>query len=315
VSRSYAVIGTGAIGGYYGARLNKAGFLVHFLLRSDYQIACEKGLTIQSIDGDFVLPQIAAYNDPAKMPRCDVIMVALKTTKNHLLPQILPQVMHEDTVVVLLQNGLGTEADVAQIPGVRHILGGLCFICCYKTRPALVEHTAYGRILLGEYAAGYRPCGCTETVKMISRDFQTAGLTLNISADLMQSRWQKLVWNIPYNSLSVILDATTTEIMNNPASRHLVEAIMQEVALGAAASGRKIADSFIQEMLAQTDRLETPYLTSMKLDYNARRPLEIEAILKNPLMIARTAGVTLPKIEMLYQQLAFLSDRNAKIEP
>lgn len=312
MTRKYAVIGTGAIGGYYGAMLQKAGFPVHFLLRSDYEIACQQGLTVESVNGDFKLSPIAAYNNPEEMPACDGIIVALKATQNHILPQILPPLLHNNSVVILLQNGIGIEPEIGQIRGVNNIIGGLCSICCYKVAPAALRHLAYGQITLGEYANNYQACGVTSLVKGIGDDFQKAGIMIKISPDLMYSRWQKLVWNIPYNSLSVILDATTTEIMNNTASRQLVTEIMQEVLLGATATNRIIPDSYISEMLSHTENIETPYLTSMKLDYNARRPLEIEAILHNPLKIAQTAGMELPKIQTLYSQLKFLRDRHCQ---
>jgi 2-dehydropantoate 2-reductase len=126
--RRYAVIGTGAIGGYYGARLQAAGFEVHFLLRSDYEMVKEQGLTIDSCDGDFTLPTVSAYRDATAIPPCDGVVIALKATQNHVLPQLLPSVVNEKSVVVLLQNGLGAEDQIAQIVKAP-IIGGLCFIC------------------------------------------------------------------------------------------------------------------------------------------------------------------------------------------
>ncbi|MEC4804350.1 MAG: putative 2-dehydropantoate 2-reductase [Jaaginema sp. PMC 1079.18] len=310
MTRQYAIIGTGAIGGYYGALLQKAGFPVHFLLRSDYAIARDRGLTLQSINGDFKLPQILAYNDPAKMPPCDVILIALKATQNHLLPQILPPILHPNSIVILLQNGISTEPEIAKIPGINTIIGGICSICCYKIAPVTFQHLAYGEITLGEYVPNYQPCGITPILKQISADFQKAKISVETTANLIKRRWQKLVWNIPYNSLSVILDATTTELMEHPHSRQFIRETMQEVLLAATATHCQIADSYIQEMLDHTDNIKTPYLTSMKLDYNNYRPLEIEVILHNPLKIAQTANIELPKIRALYQQLKFLSDRH-----
>ncbi|MET0099471.1 2-dehydropantoate 2-reductase N-terminal domain-containing protein, partial [Limnospira platensis] len=113
--RSYAVIGTGALGGFYGAKLQKSGLDVHFLLRSDYDWVSQHGLQIESVWGDFQLPQVPAYNNPQKMPPCDVVIVAIKSTENHLLPQILPPVLKPDGVVLVLQNGLGIEPEIAEI--------------------------------------------------------------------------------------------------------------------------------------------------------------------------------------------------------
>ena len=112
---TYSVIGMGAIGGYYGGRLANAGLEVNFLLHSDYAYVVEHGLRVDSCDGDFFLPHINAYHTLADMPKTDVILVALKTVNNHLLPELLSPIIREDTVVVLIQNGIGVEADLLNI--------------------------------------------------------------------------------------------------------------------------------------------------------------------------------------------------------
>ncbi|NEP53739.1 MAG: 2-dehydropantoate 2-reductase, partial [Moorea sp. SIO3C2] len=158
-------------------------------------------------------------------------------------------------------------------------------------------------------AANYQAAGITEEISEIARDFETAGITIELSEDLLLARWKKLVWNIPYNSLSVILNARTDEIMANADTRHLAQQIMVEVLAGAKSCGRILGDRFIQKMLDHTENMK-PYLTSMKLDYDGKRPLEVEAIVGNPLGMAKKAGVDLPMISMLYRQLKFLDIRN-----
>lgn len=308
-TRSYAIVGTGAIGGFYGAKLQKAGHKVSFLLRSDYHYVTNKGLMVQSVDGDFILPEIDAYKDVNKMPRCDVVVVALKTTQNHLLPEILPSLLKNNSTILLLQNGLNIEPDVAQIIGERTIISGLCFICANKVGAGHIRHLDYGSVKLAEYTVNYRNVGITEKMREIAQDLESADIPIDLTEDLLLARWQKLVWNIPYNGLSVMLDARTNEMMKNPEMRVLVEEIMQEVLAGARSCGRVISDRFIAKMLDHTDKMK-PYLTSMKLDYDGKKPLEVEAILGNPLRMANKAGVNLPRISMLYQQLKFLDARN-----
>ena len=306
--RTYAILGTGALGGFYGARLQKAGLNVHFLLRSDYEHVSKHGLVVESVDGDFTLGQVNAYCDVEKMPRCDVVVVALKTTQNHLLPKLLPPIVKDDGVVLVLQNGLGVEAEVAQIVGNDKVIGGLCFLCSNKVGPGHIRHLDYGQITLGEYAADYYAAGITERMRQIDKDFESAGILIELTEDLLLGRWKKLVWNIPYNGLSVILNATTAELMANVHTRKLVEQLMSEVLTGAKNSGRIIPDSFIQTMLDYTVKMK-PYRTSMKIDYDERRPLEVEAIFGNPLRMTEAAGVNLPQISCLYWQLKFLDDK------
>ncbi|MDJ0620636.1 MAG: putative 2-dehydropantoate 2-reductase [Calothrix sp. MO_192.B10] len=302
---TYAIIGTGALGGFYGAKLQKAGLDIHFLLHSDYEHVINHGLIIESKDGDFTLPRVNAYQEVTKMPKCDVVVVALKTTQNHLLLQMLPSVVKDDGVVLVLQNGLGIEAEVAAIVGNDKVIGGLCFLCSNKIAPGHIHHLDYGQITLGEYTSNYSSVGITQRMKKIAHDFESAGITIEFAEDLLLARWQKLVWNIPYNGLSVILNATTAELMADVNTRHLVEQLMGEVVAGAKSAGRIIPQSFVQLMLDYTVNMK-PYRTSMKIDYDENRPLEVEAIFGNPLRTAKTNGVDLPQIDCLYRQLKFL---------
>ncbi len=310
-NRRYAILGTGALGGYYGACLQRAGLDVHFLLHSDYKHVSEYGLVIESPDGDFTLPQVHAYGDVSEMPHCDVVAVALKTTQNHLLPQLLPAVVKNDGVVLLLQNGLGIEEEVARIVGSERVMGGLCFLCSNKVGPGHIRHLDYKEIKLGEYASDYLPCGITKRMQQIADDFEGAGIPIKLAEDLLLARWQKLVWNIPYNGLSVVLDAMTDELMADVHARSLVEQLMREVVTGARSCARYIPDTFIENMLDHTEKMK-PYRTSMKIDYDNRRPLEVEAIFGNPLRVAQAAGANLPQITTLYQQLKFLDARNCR---
>lgn len=310
-SKTYAIIGSGAVGGLYGAKLQKAGHKVSFLLRSDYQHVIEKGLIIESVDGDFTLPEVDAYNDVKKMPIPDVIVVALKATQNHLLPELLLPLVKKNTVVLLLQNGINIEPKIYQIIGSNALIGGLCFVCSNKVGAGKISHLDYGTVTIGEYFPDNRPAGITEQMREIAQDFEQASIPIELSEDLLLARWKKLVWNIPYNGLSVVLNARTNEIMANTDTRFLVEKLMWEVAAGAKSCGRIIDDSFIQKMLDHTEKMK-PYFTSMKLDYDRKKPLEIEAIVGNPLGMAKESGVDLPMISLLYRQLKFLDFRNQR---
>jgi len=312
-NRNYAIVGTGALGGFYGARLQKAGLEVNFLLRSDYQIVKKHGLTIESPEGDFTLPQVRAYHDAHKMPKCDVVIVALKTTQNHLLSKILPLLLKDNGVVLVLQNGLNAEPQIAKIVCAERVIGGLCFLCSYKVGPGHVSHLDYGTITLGEYAQDYKAIGITDRLRQISEDFQRAEIPIEMSEDLLLSRWKKLVWNIPYNGLSVILNARTDELMANPDTLILVEEIMAEVIAAAKSCDRIIPDNFIPNMLEYTHKMK-PYRTSMKIDYDESRPLEVEAIFGNPIRVAEKAGVKLPQIEVLYRMLKFVDVQRQEAE-
>lgn len=316
-ARRYAIIGTGAIGGYYGARLQQAGCEVHFLLRSDYEHVRQQGLVVESVAGDFTLPTVNAYTDPSQMPPVDVVIIALKATQNHLLPELL-SAFDDQTVMLTLQNGLGIEAEIAKWVKPEQILSGLCFICSNKVGPGQIRHLDFGKILLGAYSATQQPRGITAQMRAIAADFTQARILVELTDDLFMARWRKLVWNIPFNGLSVVLDATTAEMMADQNLRTKIETLMAEVINTANTWGEKLSgdshraipQSFIAELMAHTARMK-PYCTSMKIDYNEGRPLEVEAILGNPVRAAAEIGAAVPQMETLYQQVKGLAEKAA----
>ncbi len=307
VQRSYAILGAGAIGGYYGACLQQAGMDVHFLVRNDYEHISQHGIQVESPDGDFCLPSVNIYDDVRTMPPCDVVVVALKATQNDLLKDLLPPVLKEGSTVLLLQNGLSGEEQVYHLlGGVYRVTGGMCFICSNKVGPGHIRHLDYKAIALGEFAPDYEPVGISSELEAIAQDFEAAGIPIIRSEDLLLARWQKLLWNVPFNGLSVILDATTDQMIHHPTIRKLAGDLIDEVRAIAAAYGRDIDDEYVHKMLKNTEAMK-PYRTSMKIDFDRHRPLEVEAILGQPLEVARQKGIHTPKLEMLYQQLVFLN--------
>ncbi|MDG2308681.1 MAG: putative 2-dehydropantoate 2-reductase [Candidatus Binatia bacterium] len=300
--QSYSIIGTGALGGYYGARLAHAGRTVRFLVNRDYEHVRRHGLRVDSIHGDFSLAEPEVYALPEGMPASDVVVVGLKTTRNSLLPTLLPPATSRDALVLSMQNGLGIEADVAKaVPG-RTIIGGLAFLCSNKVGAGHVKHLDYGDVRLAEYRADGQPAGITPAVRAVAEDFRAAGVGVALEADLDTARWKKLVWNVPYNGLCVVRNVTTDVVMADPKTRERVEHIMLEVLAIAAARGHPIPTDFVRTMLDFTAKM-APYDPSMKLDYEGGRPLEIEALYARPLRAARDAGVSCPLTLELYEQL------------
>ncbi|MDB9529081.1 putative 2-dehydropantoate 2-reductase [Oscillatoria sp. CS-180] len=316
-AQHYAIIGAGAIGGYYGACLQRGGLGVHFLLHSDYSQVLQHGLKVDSINGDFALPQVQAYQQASEMPQVDVVVIALKTTQNaRLLPSLLPPLLKPETVILTLQNGLDIEADIAAIAPNHPIFGGLCFICSNKVGPGHIHHIDYGSVLLGSYSSEQLPVDISPSLAAIAQDFTQAGIKVDVTDDLYLARWRKLVWNIPFNSLSVILNATTEAMMAHSNTRQLAADLMAEVVAAAhacvqdAARGdRALPADIIETMLAHTATMK-PYRTSMKIDFDEGRPLEVEAIVGNPLRAAQAVGVETPRIEMLYHQLKAIDARD-----
>ena len=305
------IIGTGAIGGFYGMLLARAGHDVHFLLRSEYAAVVERGLQLNSsVHGALHLAPVQAYQGIEDMPQCDWLLVGAKTTANVELAPLIAKAAAPGAKVVLLQNGLAVEDELRPLLGDDlHLLGGLCYICVHRSAPGVVEHQALGAINLA-YHSG--PADDDEARLALAEEgaslLRSTGLDSAAMRDLAQTRWQKLVWNIPYNGLSVLLDADTRHLMGNADSRALIGDMMQEVVQAAQALGYTMPENYADKLLAATQRMPD-YLPSMYHDFAQGRPAELHAIYEAPLAAADAAGFDMPKVRALYQALRFIQAR------
>ena len=292
----YAIIGTGAIGGYYGGKLANAGFDVHFLLHSDYDYVRQHGIQVNSCNGDFHLDAPNIYNNVEEMPKVDVVIVALKSTNNHLLRQLLAPLLNPGTLVLMIQNGIGIEPDVEKLFPDAWLAAGLAFICSNKTKPGIVDHLFYGNINIGNYSAP-KP-----VIDTLIADFDKAGVKA-FDVDYLEARWKKAVWNMPFNGMSVVLNAQTDQLLADTSTRTLIKAQMMEVVMAANALGvENIDEAFADKMIANTDAM-VPYSPSMKLDHDYHRPMEVYYLYTRPIQEAASAGVDMPLLKDLEQKL------------
>lgn len=299
----YAIIGTGAVGGYYGGRLANAGHDVHFLLHSDYEYVRENGFHVESCNGSFHLPRPNVYHSVHDMPQADVVIVALKTTRNALLAELLPPLLHPQTLVLLIQNGIGLEPDVQKMfPGL-WLAAGLAFICSAKTGPGQVSHQCYGHINIGNYS-----CPDAHIMEQLIADFNASGIKA-AEVEYHEARWKKAVWNMPFNGMTVVMDAQTDKLLQNPSTMALIRRQMLEVIGAARALGvQNIDDSFADRMIQNTLDM-VPYSPSMKLDHDFHRPMEIDYLYTRAIAEAHKAGFAMPCLEMLEAQLRFIQEK------
>jgi 2-dehydropantoate 2-reductase len=252
---------------------------------------------------------VNAYNSPHALPRCDVTIVALKATANGILPDILPYVVNEKGIVLLLQNGFGQEELIAAIEGVKTIVAGLCFVCTTKPGPGSIWHQDYGSITLAQFTKDNSPGGISREMEQIAADLAATGVPVETVPDLIEARWRKLVWNIPFSGLTTLFQVDTASIVNSPPMQKLARDVMSEVVEGALAMGRIIPGDFMEKMIANTRKMR-PYFPSMKLDFDARKALELDAMYNKPLTAAARHGKRLARIEMLYEELSFLQEKH-----
>jgi 2-dehydropantoate 2-reductase len=293
-----AVVGSGAIGSYYGAKLAHAGSDVHFLMRGDLGEIRRDGIFVRGEGENFRIAKINCYNSTKEIGACDLVIVAVKATSNSDLVDLVPPLLHERTVLLTLQNGLGNDESLAKHFGGNRVLGGLCFIALNRGSRTEIERYAYGHVVLGEF--GRAPQSRTHEV---AAEFTRAGVTCTITTDLALERWRKLIWNIPFNGLSILAGGIdTAAIIGDKDLRQAALALMDEVITAANECGHALPRDGWREHIERSEKMG-PYKPSTLLDWEAGRPLEIEPIWGEPLRRAVAAGGQMPCTEMIYALL------------
>ncbi|MCX7625117.1 MAG: 2-dehydropantoate 2-reductase [Candidatus Sumerlaeaceae bacterium] len=299
------VVGAGALGIFYGAKLSSAGFDVHFYVRTGYEVVRNEGYKINSCDRDFVIKP-PVYHSVEEMGLCDLVLVGLKSFANDTLPYLLGPICTSRTVVLTLQNGLGNEEAIAramvqcgvqsnEADASRQIIGGTAFLCSNRVAPNEICHTAHGFVRLAEFRG--TPQARTHA---IAASFRAAGIDCEVRESLSAIRWEKLLWNIPFNGLGVAAHhADTAAILSDDELYRAATEIMEEVRAAARADGVEIDPALPADLIKKT-LVMGAYKSSMQIDYEQGRPLEVEAILGEPVRRARQAGIAVPKMEMLY---------------
>ena len=282
----------------------RAGNEVNFLLHTDFEYVKENGLQIDSCNGSFHLDNVNAYRSTADMPEVDIVLVCLKSTREHLLKEMLPPLIKNNPLVVLIQNGIGLEDDLQAAFPELQIAAGLAFICSGKVGPGHIDHQCYGSINIGNFS-----CHDESLMTHFVEELRVAGIEAN-PVEYLEARWKKAVWNMPFNGMTVALNTTTDKLLENPSTRQLIRDQMMEVVGASKALGVKgIDETFVEKMIQMTDEM-TPYKPSMKLDYDFHRPMEIDYLYTKGIHQAKEAGYTMHKLEMLEQELRFLEECN-----
>lgn len=292
------IVGAGAIGGFYGALLDKSGADVSVVCRSDYDTVKNRGFQIRSHPlGNWTftptqtLTRAIDYRGPA-----DYLILCSKITADINRVELIRPAVSEHTVIVFIQNGIDVERELLEAFPNNQIVSGLAFICCNRLHPGVIDHLAYGKLSLGNV-----PSGCSEETKHLADLFIGAGIECITMDDIVTGRWIKCVWNAPFNPLSVLSGGLATlDILQTQEA--FIRAIMQEVCAIAAASGHPLPDDIIDLNIRNTYAMP-PYKTSMLLDFEQGQPMETEAILGNTVRAGRRIGVNCPNLQALYSLL------------
>jgi len=305
-----AIVGSGAVGSYYGAKLAISGANVHFLMRSDLEHVRRFGLRIESNKaGVEHLSNVNVHECTEDIGHCDLVIIALKATANHSLERILPPLLKEDTTIMTLQNGLGNEEFLANRFGGNRVVGGLCFVCITRSSPGKIKHIAQGRITCGEFSG--LPIPRTHDIGLI---FKRADIPFLVAESLPKERWRKLVWNIPFNGLAIVgggIDTAT--VLENRTLCNLAKELMEEVMKVASVLGYELPNSLIEHNLKETKKMGA-YTPSSMIDFVMNKPVELEAIWGQALRAGIKAGCDIVRMECLYNLIRIAIDRRDGIE-
>lgn len=290
-----AIVGAGALGCYYGARLAKAGNDVHFLVRSGRAAIMARGIRVKTPAERFTLKKVQTHATAEDIGPCDLVIVTVKATANAALAKLLPPLLGPNTLVLTLQNGLGVEEPVAEVVGGDRVLGAICFVGVTRTAPGVVECLFPGLILLGEFG---RPAQAR--TREVAALFAAAGVKCDAQDNLEEQRWKKLVWNVPFNGLAIVGGGITTDLlMADEGLRTLARRLMEEILEAAAKFGHTIPRSFMDLQFDRTAKLGK-YEPSSLTDFREGRAIELEEIWGEPVRRAKSVGVPVPRLEMLY---------------
>ncbi|HKK18052.1 MAG TPA: 2-dehydropantoate 2-reductase [Opitutales bacterium] len=313
---SWALVGPGAVGLYYGGLLAADGWDLHVLARSDAAALKSQGIIISRVQAKTgeLLDEIAVRpasvaTEASSIGPVDMVLIAAKSTVNEKLVEPLESLVQPGrTAILSLQNGMGNAEFYARHFPDNPILCGLCFVCVNRVAPGVVENYHPGRVEVGSLEDRW-----PELAEDVVEALNAAGVTTNFSPVLDAALWRKLCWNVPFNGLSIAGGAIACDrILADPALKDRARGLMEEIRAAAASFGHEINDSFLDGQFTVTEKMGT-YQPSSLIDFVENRPVEVEAIWGEPLRRGQAAGVEMPGLKRLYGEIKTAVERRSAI--
>jgi 2-dehydropantoate 2-reductase len=300
-----AVMGAGAVGGYFGAKLAAAANDVVFLARGDHLNAMQQhGLRVRTRDGELHVRDALFTEDPAAAGEAEAILFCVKSHATEAAAARLPPIVGPRTLILSLQNGIDNAEKLAAAFGADRVLAGVVYIGAQVTGPGVIQHSSGGRIVFG--GLGGRLAGGAESLGAI---FSAAAIPHEISGDIEKAQWKKLLWNAPFCAISCIARATVRDIVDSESLRKLAVDCMIEVAAAAATRGVRLEEELMDETLRFSETLGD-FKPSMLQDLEGGKPLEFEAFNGVVLRLLRAAGKDAPVNAVFYGALKYLDQKS-----
>lgn len=291
-----AILGAGALGCYYGAKLAEAGEDVAFIMRSAYETVKKRGLHVQSKYGDINLVEPAVFRTSAEAGSVDLVVLTWKSTANAQLAEALPLLLKEGTHLVTLQNGMGNAEASARLMPAENVFIGLCFVCAMMPEPGRIEHLEGGDMQFAPFLPSEQ--GFAQARELAAL-FARAGIRTRAFEQAEQIQWCKLTWNIPFNGLCLAHGGISIEqLFAMPGEIERAKAIMLEVCTAAEMRGYPLPEDIVRRQMERTASMGA-FIPSSAVDYNKKRPVEYEAIWGATIDKAREVHAPVPLWEQL----------------
>ena len=298
----FAVLGSGAVGGYFGARLARAGQDVTFIARGAHRDAIrERGLEIRSAAlGGFVV-QAPAESDTARVGPVDVVVVAVKAYDNDTAYPMVAPLLGPDTVVLTLQNGVDNVDQLGRMVGPKRVLGGTTYLATALEAPGLIVQTGVHRSIIFGEVFGAR--GLTPRVQAIADVMAPADIQVTAVPDARTPLWDKFVYLVPFSGFTGAARLPIGYIWTHEAVREMFYACSREVAAIAAAEGVTISPDRFATLEDYMNNIPGSTRSSLLIDLEQGKRIEVEALQGAALRRAAAHGVPVPITSTLYAAL------------
>lgn len=294
------IIGTGAVGGYFGAKLFKTGFEIVFIgTKKSTETIKETGFFIKSPDGDIEIKEPNISSSYKSIEDCDLILVCTKAYNTKEIAEGIKDFLGSKAIVLSLQNGVENEEILSSVLGKEKIIPASIYLSAAAEKPGLINHAGSGRIILGEFSKEE-----TERIKKIKEIFDKANIPTKISPNLFHDMWKKLIVNSAYNGMTAVIGTPLTKINEVTEAKQLYFDILKEGQNVAKAEGIEISDSEVEKLFSM---LEQPVFINFKSstlqDFEKRKPLEIDAIQGSLIKIGQKHNIKTPLNKTIYALL------------
>ena len=295
-----AIFGAGSVGGYFGGRLSQAGEDVVFIARGEHlNTMLNQGLRVDSINGDFVVQPVQATDDPSKIGKVDMVLVGVKAWQVSEAAEAMRPLIGPETFVLPLQNGLEAPAQLSEILGDQHVLGGLCGLFSYVMGPGHIVHAGYDPFVKFGELDNHR----SQRIELLLDTFKRAEINAEIPPDIQVAMWMKFMFVTVFSGIGAVTRAPVGIWRSLPETRRMTELSLQEIIAVAAARDISLPEEALQTIMTMYDGFDPQQTASLQRDVMEGRPSELEAQIGAVVRFGQKADMATPQHTFIYRSL------------